>query len=134
MNIYIFGAGENYWLYRKWFQYHNVLGVLDNLEALWGKYIDNHKIISPKKISDSQPLTVLSEEILKAIVDGNDISSEKSILIEMFNQRVSQLSSSDSGGNSKKQEYLQKQITDFFFKFRRWFIIKANSFYFRFRC
>lgn len=53
MNIYIFGAGENYWLYRKWFQYHNVLGVLDNLEALWGKYIDNHKIISPKKISDS---------------------------------------------------------------------------------
>ena len=48
MNIYIFGAGENYWLYRKWFQYHNVLGVLDNLEALWGKYIDNHKIISPK--------------------------------------------------------------------------------------
>jgi len=71
------------------------------------------KVETDKKISDSQPLTVLSEEILKAIVDGNDISSEKSILIEMFNQRASRLSSSDSGGNSKKQEYLQKQINAF---------------------
>ena len=50
MKLLIFGAGENYWLYRKWFCRHDVLAVVDNAVTLYHHHIDGHLIISPQEI------------------------------------------------------------------------------------
>jgi len=68
------------------------------------------KTETDRKISDNPNLTALSREILTAITDGSDISSEKQVLTSVFNQRISQLSAGLADGQSSKQEYLQKQI------------------------
>lgn len=51
MNVLVFGAGENYWIYKKWLSGHKVVAILDNAKNLWYKQIDGHEIVPPGDIS-----------------------------------------------------------------------------------
>ena len=49
MRVLLFGTGDYYKRYRKWFDGMQVLALLDNNEEKWGKYQDSELIISPKE-------------------------------------------------------------------------------------
>lgn len=51
MNILLWGAGENYWIYKKWLSGHKVVAILDNAKNLWYKQIDGHEIVPPEDIA-----------------------------------------------------------------------------------
>lgn len=49
MNILLFGTGEYYERYKKWFYQENVLALLDNSSAKQGTHIDGILVLSPEE-------------------------------------------------------------------------------------
>ncbi len=49
MNVLLFGTGDYYNRYKKWFEQHKVLALLDNSEKKKHKVIDNIKVLLPEE-------------------------------------------------------------------------------------
>jgi len=52
MKILLFGTGEYYQKYKKWFDKENIVALLDNDKDKQGNYIDDIIVMSPNKIED----------------------------------------------------------------------------------
>lgn len=68
------------------------------------------KLETSQDISDNKNLSLLKEEIISAITNSSDISSQKDTLLQMFNQRIDSLTGNIDSDNSNKNIYLQRQI------------------------
>lgn len=68
------------------------------------------KLETSQDISDNKNLSLLKGEIISAITDSSNISSQKDTLLQMFNQRIDSLTGNIDSDNSNKNVYLQRQI------------------------
>ena len=85
MKFLLFGTGDYYERYKKWFDKNNVLALLDNSEEKQNRLIDGIKVLSPEEgISLSFDVIVILSFYVRAMKEqllGLGVSEDKIYII-----------------------------------------------------